>query len=314
MTEIVAVLPEMAREFLEGRLPGWIVPRYFSGPEELVALAPEAEIGWFDTIHVPAMADAAQCAERLRWLVTAGAGVDFFPIDLLVKRKVMITKGTGVNAAPIAEYLMMGMLAIAKGYDEVVRARDRREWLWDSPGKQQLAGSSALIVGMGAIGIELSRRLQAFGVDVTGVSRSGAHGTLRPEEWRASLGRFDWVVLAVPATPETRQMMGAAELNAMKADAVLVNVARGTLINQDDLVSALRDGSIKAALLDVTDPEPLPADHSLWALPNAHITMHLSGRAQQGMYGAVAERFLTNLERFRRGEPPEPLYDHAKGY
>ena len=311
---MAAVLPDAARGLLEGRLPDWIEPHYFTSPEHLVELAPMAEIGWFDTAYVPAITQAAHRAEKLRWLVTAGAGVDFLPLDLLRQRGVMITKGTGINATPIAEYLVMGMLAIAKGYDEVLRARDRREWLWDSPAKRQLAGTSALIIGMGAIGQELARRLEAFGVAVTGVTRSGAQGTLQPHEWQARLGAFDWVVLAAPSTGDTRHMIGAAELAAMKPDAVLVNVARGTLVDQAALVAALQDKRIRAALLDVTDPEPLSADDPLWAMPNAHLTMHLSGRAQEGMYAGVAERFLANLPRFLAGEPPQPLFDPIKGY
>ena len=310
----VAVLPLPARAIVEGRLPVWIEPLYFATPEELLTLAPRAEIGWFDNTYVPSITQAARLAERLRWIVTAGAGVDFFPLDLLMERGVVITKGTGVNAAPIAEYLVMGMLSIAKGYRDVMRAQDRHDWLWNSPGTRQLAGSRALIVGFGAIGQELARRLSAFDVEVMGVTRSGRDGTLGADEWRGKLGEFDWVVLAAPSTGETRHIIGEAELAAMKADAVLVNVARGTLVDQDALVTALREKRIAAALLDVTDPEPLPEDHPLWSLDNAHITMHLSGRAQQTMFRGVAERFLANCEVFRRGEVPQPAYDPAKGY
>jgi len=310
----IAVMPAPARALIGSRLPDWIEPHYFASVEELLALAPIAEIGWFDTIHVPAMTEAALKAEKLRWIVTAGAGVDFFPLEVLRERGVVITKGTGINAPPIAEYLVMAMLAIAKGYRDVVRAQDRREWLWDSPGKRQLAGSRALIIGYGAIGQELARRLAGFDVAVTPVRRSGADGALLPDQWRARLGEFDWVVLAAPSTAETERMIGAAELAAMKPQAVLVNVARGTLVDQDALVAALVEKRIAAALLDVTDPEPLPQDHPLWGLDNAHITMHLSGRAQTAMYRGVAERFLANCDRYRRGEVPEPVYDHAKGY
>jgi phosphoglycerate dehydrogenase-like enzyme len=310
----IAVMPAPARALIGNRLPDWIEPHYFTTMEELLALAPRAEIGWFDMTYVPAITEAARLAEGLRWLVTAGAGVDFFPLELLLERGVIITKGTGINAPPIAEYLVMAMLAIAKGYREVVRAQDRREWLWESPGKRQLAGSRALIIGYGAIGQELARRLGAWDVEVVGVTRSGSEGTLRPDQWRARLGEFDWVVLAAPSTAETGRMIGAAELVAMKPQAVLVNVARGTLVDQDALVAALGEKQIAAALLDVTDPEPLPADHPLWGLDNAHITMHLSGRAQTAMYRGVAERFLANCDRYRRGEVPEPVYDHLKGY
>ncbi|MBU0668659.1 MAG: D-2-hydroxyacid dehydrogenase, partial [Alphaproteobacteria bacterium] len=122
------------------------------------------------------------------------------------------------------------------------------------------------------------------------------------------------VVLAVPSTPETRHMIGTAELAAMKASAVLVNIARGDVIDQTALIEALLAKSIEAAVLDVTDPEPLPADHPLWELENAQVTMHLSGRAQTRMFQRSADRFIANLERWKRGEPVEPRLDLELGY
>lgn len=109
-------------------------------------------------------------------------------------------------------------------------------------------------------------------------------------------------------------MIGAAELAAMKPTATLINVARGTLVDQEALVVALSAGRPGQAFLDVTSPEPLPADHPLWSLPNAHVTMHLSGRAQTRMFERSVARFLENLARFRRGEPLEPQVDLALGY
>ncbi|MDD3799061.1 MAG: D-2-hydroxyacid dehydrogenase, partial [Novosphingobium sp.] len=260
------------------------------------------------------MAEAIRRAEKLRWLVTIGAGLDYLPLDVLLDRGVMITKGAGLSAGPIAEYVVLGMLALSKQFPTVLRAQDRREWLLDSPGKRQLAGSRALVVGYGSIGRELARRLWAFDVEVTPVSRSGADGALRPGEWQARLGEFDWVVLCAPATDETAQMIGAAELAAMKPDAMLVNVARGTVVDQPALIRALEEGRIAGAMLDVTDPEPLPADNPLWAMDNVLVTMHLTGRSQDTVFTRAAERFLGNLENYRAGRPPEPVYDPAKGY
>jgi len=122
------------------------------------------------------------------------------------------------------------------------------------------------------------------------------------------------VILAVPATPETDGMIGAAELAAMKADAVIVNIARGAVIDQDALVKALEEKRIGAAFLDVTTPEPLPAEDPLWALENAHVTMHLSGRAQDKMFQRSADRFLVNLESYLKGEPVGPVFDPQLGY
>ncbi|MEO1648967.1 MAG: D-2-hydroxyacid dehydrogenase, partial [Pseudomonadota bacterium] len=231
-----------------------------------------------------------------------------------IERGITVTNGVGINAITIAEYVVMGMLNIAKGYREVVRAQDRRDWLLDSPGKRELYGSKALLLGYGAIGQLIKPRLEAFNVDVTVVRRTPGEGTLTPDEWRAKLGEFDWVILAVPATPETDNMIGETELAAMKSDAVLVNIARGAVVDQDALVSALQKKAIGGAFIDVTTPEPLPSDDVLWTLENAHVTMHLSGRAQDKMFIRSAERFLDNLAKYRRGEPVAPIFDPVRGY
>jgi phosphoglycerate dehydrogenase-like enzyme len=236
------------------------------------------------------------------------------PLDLMAERGVTFTNGAGINAITIAEYVVMGMLTVAKGYREVVRAQDRRDWLMDSPGKRELFGSRALLLGYGAIGRLVEERLKPFGVDVTVVRRSRGENVLGPDEWRARLHEFDWVILAVPATAETDGMIGAAELASMNPDAVLVNIARGSVVDQDALVSAIREKRIAGAFLDVTTPEPLPAEDPLWAADNAHITMHLSGRAQDKMFVRSVERFLDNLTRWHEGLRVEPQVDLALGY
>ena len=318
MTKTVAVLSALARPLLEPRLPEWVEPRWFATTEQLFDLAPEAEIGWFDLYKKEDMAEGMRRAVKMKWFNTIYAGLDGMPLDLLQQRGVRVTNGAGINAVTIAEYVVMGMLTVAKGYREVVRAQDRHEWLMDSPGKRELLGSKALLLGYGAIGQLIDARLAAFGVEVTKVRRSAGPGTpkdvLGPDEWRARLGEFDWVILAVPATAETDAMIGAAELAAMKSDAVLLNIARGAVVDQDALVEALKAKRIAAAFLDVTTPEPLPADHPLWSLDNAHITMHLSGRAQDKMFVRSVERFMANLARYRSGAPLEPLVDFARGY
>ena len=310
----VAVLSGMARPLLEPRLPSWVEPRWYQTTEELYALAPEAEIGWFDLYKKADMAEAIRRAGKLRWLNSIYAGVDGFPLDVMRERGVVFTNGAGINALTIAEYVVMGMLTVAKGYREVVRAQDRREWLTDSPGKVELAGSKALLLGYGAIGQLIEARLAGFEVAVTKVRRSPGPDTLGPDQWRARLGEFDWVILAVPATPETDAMIGAAELAAMKPTATLINIARGAVIDQDALVAALSEKRIGAAFLDVTTPEPLPPGHPLWDVPNAHVTMHLSGRAQDKMFARSVERFLTNLDRWHAGEPVAPQVDLELGY
>lgn len=310
----ITVLSALVRPLIEPHLPAWVDARYFASVDELLALAPEAEIGWFDLEKKTPMLAAIRSATQLKWLNSIYAGLDFLPFDDLRERGVIVTHGAGINALTIAEYVVMGMLTIAKGYREVVRAQDRHEWLLDSPGKRELAGSKALLLGYGAIGQLIETRLEAFDVAVTKVRRSPGADTLGPDQWREKLGEFDWVILAVPATAETDAMIGANELAAMKPEAVLLNIARGAVVDQAALIDALRDKRIAAAFLDVTTPEPLPADSPLWTLPNAHVTMHLSGRAQDQMYRRSAERFVANLHRWGRGEPVEPRFDLDLGY
>jgi phosphoglycerate dehydrogenase-like enzyme len=310
----IAVMSAVARPLLEPRLPDWVEPRWFESTEHLWELAPEAEIGWFDLYKKADMAEAVLRATRLKWLNSIYAGVDGMPLEVMRERGVVFTNGVGINAITIAEYVVMGMLTVAKGYREVVRAQERHEWLLDSPGKVELAGSSALLLGYGAIGKLIEARLAAFEVRVTKVRRSPGADTLGPDEWRGRLGEFDWIILAVPATPETDAMIGGAELAAMKPTATLVNIARGAVVDQEALVAALSEQRLGAAFLDVTTPEPLPPDHPLWDLPNAHVTMHLSGRAQDKMFARSVERFVANLERWRAGEPVEPQVDLELGY
>ena len=312
MTTIV--LSALVRPLLEAQLPAGLDVRWFMTKEEAFALAPDAEIGWFDMYDKADMAEAIARASKMKWLNSIYAGVDGMPLDLLSERGVTFTNGVGINAITIAEYVVMGMLTVAKGYREVIRAQERREWLTDSPGKVELFGSKALIIGYGAIGSLVEERLKAFNVDVTVVRRTPGPNTLSPDQWRARLGEFDWIILAVPATAETDKMIGAAELTAMKPNATIINIARGSVIDQDALVAALTAKTIGAAFLDVTDPEPLPEGHPLWSLDNAHITMHLSGRAQDKMFVRSAQRFLENLKRYRSGTPLLHQVNLALGY
>jgi phosphoglycerate dehydrogenase-like enzyme len=315
MTRTVAVLNAMLRPVLADRLPDWVEPRWFATREELLAVAgPEAEIAWLDSFTFDATGDALGAAPNLRWLNTVAAGVESFPMDLLRARGVTLTNGAGINSITIAEYAVMGMLTIAKGYREVVHAQERHEWLQDAPGKAELYGSKALILGAGGIGRRVAELLQPFDVDVTMVRRTPSPDTLAPDEWRGRLGEFDWVIVAVASTPDTAGMIGAAEFAAMKPGASILNFARGFVIDTEALLATLREGRLGAAFLDVTDPEPLPADHPLWDFDNVHVTMHLSGRSQTLLIQRGAERFLGNLDRWRRGERLEHAVDLALGY
>jgi phosphoglycerate dehydrogenase-like enzyme len=301
---MILVLPAPVRPLVEPHLPADAEVRWFAAADQAYAMAPGAEIGWLD-LQVPAHTGRAiALGTSLKWVTTIYAGLDAFPLAQIKAQGARLTNGVGINATAVAEYAVMGMLALAKRLPDIVRAQDRGEWLKDAPGKVELEGSRALIIGMGAIGRRIARMLDGFGVQVTGVRRTPADepDMLGPEQWRARLGAFDWVILAIPATAETARLIGADELAAMKPGAYLVNIARGTVIDQDALAAALASGRLAGAHLDVTDPEPLPSGHQLWQAPGALVTMHLSGRAQTHMFPRAAQLFLDNLARYRAGE------------
>lgn len=309
---IKAVLPAIAQPLLTPHLPDGLDISWFRSSDEAIALAADAEIAWLDMQPPHLVADAIAAATRIKWVSTLYAGIDAFPLDLLAERGAVLTNGVGVNAIAVAEYAVLGILAAAKRYDEVVRLGDRREWPFHPPGILELADTRALILGMGAIGAAIADRLAAFGVSVTGVTRSGRDGTLKPDQWQARIGEFDWVILAAPSTGETKAMVGADELAAMKPSAWFINIARGDMVDQDALVEALRSKSIAGAFLDVADPEPLPPDHPLWDL--ALLSLHLSGRSTNRMFERAIALFLDNLRRYLAGEPLRNQVDLARGY
>lgn len=313
--KLKALLPATVRPMLDGRLPAGIEPLWWSNGEELVTQAPQAEIGWFDMFDKTAPKRAVAAARGLKWLNTIFSGVDWMPLSDLRQRGVVLTNGSGLTANLVAEFALMMMLAVARDHAAIVRAADRHEWLASVPlVSRELAGSRVLILGYGEIGQAIDRMLQGFRAETVAVRRKGGAGALGPDEWRGQLHTFDWVVLALPGTPETRGLFDAATLAAMKSDAVLVNMARADIVDQEALVAMLHDNRLGGAILDLTDPEPIPADHPLWDAPNCHVTMHQAGLPTESTRQAAADRFVANCGRFLAGEPLFSQVDLTLGY
>jgi phosphoglycerate dehydrogenase-like enzyme len=214
----------------------------------------------------------------------------------------------------------MMMLAFARDHAAIVRAADRHEWLASVPlVTRELAGSRVLILGYGEIGQAIDRMLQGFRAETVAVRRQPGPDkrggrTLGPHEWRGQLHTFDWVVLALPGTPETRGLFDAATLSGMKPDAVLVNMARADVVDQQALVAMLHAGTLGGAICDLTDPEPIPPGHPLWDTPNCHVTMHQAGLPTQTTRQAAADRFVANCARFLAGEPLVSQVNLSLGY
>ena len=309
-----AVLPALARPLIEPHLPAGLDVAWFTNHEEATAMVADADIAWVDMQRPAWTADAVAAGENLKWVSTIYAGLDAFPLPLLKARGTVLTNGVGINAVAVAEYAVMGVLAAAKRFDEVVRIADRHEWTIAAPGQIELLDTTALIIGYGAIGKLIGDRLAAFGVGITGVTRSGRDGTLTPDQWADKIGDFDWVILAAPSTDQTKTLIGAPELTAMKPSAWLINIARGDMVDQDALIDALTKRRIAGAFLDVVTPEPLPPEHPLWSAPNTIHTMHLSGRSQTKMFQRATALFLQNLRAFMAGEAMTNVVDLDAGY
>ncbi|HET8755800.1 MAG TPA: D-isomer specific 2-hydroxyacid dehydrogenase family protein [Solirubrobacteraceae bacterium] len=247
-----------------------------------------------------------QLPDAVRWVQLPSAGVEGWLSRLDGKR--VWTSATIAFGRPVAEHALTLMLAGVRRIADCARART-----WTEPPLRQLAGSTVAIVGTGAIGGALIALLEPFDVDVLAVTRRGRDGTLPVERLPEALPRAHFVVIAAPATPATRHLIGAAELEAMREDAWLVNVSRGTLVDTDALVAALAAGAIAGAALDVTDPEPLPDDHPLWREPRALITPHVANPPVT-LREDLARQVKENVARFAKGEPLLSPIDVEAGY
>lgn len=294
---------------------------WFASAEEAMEIAPYAEIGWFDMYGREKVAQIVTAATNLKWLNSMYAGVEHFPLEQLKAQGTILTNGAGLNSSPIAEFVVMGMLAAAKRTDKLLDHQSRQEWPKSAPGTVELADGKALIVGYGGIGQQVAKKLSGFDMDITAVRRSAGEDPaglgckiIGAGDWRARLGEFDWVIVSAPATSETTEMLGAAEFEAMKSSAWLVNVARGSLVGQSALVEALNAKSIGGAVLDVTDPEPLPPEDPLWKALNCFITMHVSGVAQTRMFERGTKRFVENLRRYQSDQEMIAVADFDRGY
>ncbi len=242
-------------------------------------------------------------AENLRWLHTMSAGVDSPVFTTFTDRGVRLTTSSGSSAAPIARTVMMYLLALSRDLPAMIRAQDRAEWSWHR--WKELGGRSVAIVGWGPIGREVARLAEAFDMRPT-IVRRHARGD-EPFDVRAFddlvgiAHDHDAMVVALPLTPDTEGIVGEEVLDALGPDGLFVNVGRGELVDQPALTAALVEGRLGGAGLDVTTPEPLPADDPLWAAPNLIITPHNSG-STDGTGGRSDEAFLGNLERWVAGD------------
>lgn len=260
----------------------------------------------FFSLHTPN--DLMALAPRLRWIQGMGAGVEQFAHAGVTRDRIVVTNASGVSAGSMAEFVIGRLLMVWKRFREAEQYQQRREYVRTYG--RTFAGSTLGIVGFGSIGRAVAERVRALGVNVLGLRRSHRPGetseladeVFGPADLHEMLSRCDAVVVAAPATEETRHLIDAAALSAMREGAVLVNVARGSLVDEAALVSALESGQLSAAVLDVFEEEPLPAQSPLWEVPNLYISAH-SAVSTDRYLDDVFDLFADNLGRYAAGEP-----------
>lgn len=245
-------------------------------------------------------------AENLELFACTFAGTDHVPMDELADRGVAVTNAGGIHAPGIAEQAIGNMLVFTRLLHEGWRRKQAAEWRHFQ--SRELTDSTVTVVGLGSIGQAVVQRLQGFEVETVGVRYTPSKGGptddvvgFEEDAVHDALSRSDYVVIACPLNDLTRGLVGEAELATMPTDSVLVNTARGGIVDTDALVSALRSNKIRGAALDVTDPEPLPADHPLWGLENCLITPHTGGHTPRH-WDRLADIVGENVSRLDSGE------------
>ena len=279
--------PHWEERIAQGMAQYGYTPRFLHGEVREEDLR-DAEIlyGDFPTQFLP------QCA-NLRWLQCSFAGVDRYAHrELYVNPDTVVTNAAGSFGITISEHMICVLLMMMRRMPEYRELVARREWR--NLGRiRSIYGSTVCVIGMGAIGSNFAKRVRAMG----------------------ALAQAGVTALCVPSTRETRHLMGEEQFAAMKDGAYLLNVGRGTAIDQEALDRALRAGKLAGAAIDVADPEPLPQDHFLWETPNLILTPHVSGNMSlPKTCDIVVDIFLNNLAKWSRGEPLDHVVDLDRGY
>jgi len=316
MKQILCYLPTDAahREKLAAAAPGctfsWIEDGAFT-PEQLAGA--EIVLGNIPASLLPGM-------ENLRMVQLNSAGTDGYLVPGVLREDVILCNATGSYGLAIGEYLTAMALMLIKKFH--LYRDQQRDGSWADHGKvRTIVGSRTLVVGLGDIGSEFAARMGALGSHVRGIKRTpggsfpGVEEVGSYEDLDAWLKEADIIGMALPDTPQTRGIMNRERLMSLKPGAILLNVGRGTAIDQEALVEAVQAGIVGGAGLDVTAPEPLPADHPLWQLDNVFITPHVSGGLHlQETHDRMVELFCRNLRNYFAGAPMESLVDRATGY
>ncbi|HEU4630669.1 MAG TPA: D-2-hydroxyacid dehydrogenase [Gemmatimonadaceae bacterium] len=290
--------------------------------DETLGVVGEAEV--YVGFGLPRALVAA--APALRWVHSTTAGVASLLHPELRERGILLTNSAGVHAPPMAEYVLAGVLHFLRGLDIAVRQQaearwDREPFVGRADGWRELDECRALVVGAGGIGQAVARVLGAHGVACTGVRRNPERGAppgfarvVGPGAIDAELPAADIVVLCAPLTPETRGVLSAGRIARLPEGAIVVNVGRGALLDEAALAERLRAGTLRGAVLDVFQQEPLPADSPLWGLRRALLTPHVSGVSPRRFWERELALIVDNWARYRQGDRLRNLVDQQAGY
>jgi phosphoglycerate dehydrogenase-like enzyme len=288
--------------------------------ERLSAELPDADI-FVGSVLRPAQFSVAN---KLKWVHSTSAGVGQLLYPELRNSGVVVTNASGIFSVPMAEHTIGLMLALARNFPDTLRQQEKAIWsqqeLWNKPQHlAELNGTLLLIVGYGSIGREVAKRAQALGMRVWGLTRSGKGDAAHVEkiisssELRFALPQADYVLLCAPETAETNSLIGAQQLALMKRTARIINVGRGSLLDEAALISALQSGALAGAALDVAQIEPLPASSPLWRAPNLFITPHTSALSDRLWHRETA-MLVDLLERWFAGRELFNRVDFVRGY
>ncbi len=258
-------------------------------------------------------------AKNLRWLHLPSAGADSYMDRTLYHcKEIQLTNSSGVFGLPIAEHVFAMILSYSRNLTEY--AWQQKEGIWKGIRRtKDFYGSTMGVIGLGDIGTEVAKRAKALGARVLGVKRTLGNRPEYVDQLFTSeaidevLEQSDYIVLALPGTKKTTGIITEQSLRRMKPDAFLINIGRGSLVDQDALIKALKEGWIGGAGIDVTSPEPLPQDSPLWELKNVIITPHVSGSSPTNDFRRMGI-FLRNLEKYLSGQRLDNLVDFEEGY
>lgn len=303
-------------------------PRYIADHTALPQRTPEQETQWrallaeadilfdFDQTH---QEDLPELALKLKWIQATSAGIGQFVRKMGYDKRTnwIYTTASGVHARPLAEFVLMALLMFAKNYEYM--AREKANHHWERYHAEELAGKTLAIVGLGKIGRETARLAKAFDMRVIGSRRNILEPTpfvdalYGPADLDELLQQADYLILATPHTDETESLIGARELALLPAGAILINIARGAVVDEPALIAALQSGHLRGAALDVFAEEPLPSDSPLWDMPNVIICPHSASTAVTENQ-KIVDIFIHNLRCYLDGKPMQNVLDVERLY